>query len=63
MRALEIFLHSRTVVAKRRNLVTARPEDITEFLAFKDVSGVGRTVVHDIFKLHHDWRTIYLCTV
>ena len=26
----------------------ARPEDIIEFLAYKDVSGVGRTVVHDI---------------
>ena len=45
---MTFFAHSRTAVAKWKNLVTVTLRDIVEFLAFKDISGAGRTVVPDI---------------
>ena len=44
MKAFEEFLHSSKQIS--RSLTTAIPDDVIRFLAFKDVKGGGRTVVH-----------------
>ena len=46
MKAFEEFLHSSKQIS--RSLTTAIPDDVIRFLAFKDVKGGGRTVVHDV---------------
>ena len=42
LRTFEIFLHSCS-----KSITTATPQDVIRFMAFKDVSDSGRTVVHD----------------
>ena len=53
MAAFEIFLHS-----YGKTIVTASPQDVIKYMAYKDVSGVGRTVVHDTncFNIGHSSR-------
>ena len=49
MKAFEEFLHSSKQIYINRSLTTAIPDDvIIRFLAFKDVKGGGRMVVHDV---------------
>jgi hypothetical protein len=46
--AFEIFLRSRSLGLRRRDVFQAIPLDVVDFIIFRDLSGEGRTKVHKL---------------
>ena len=50
--AFEIFVHSRSAGFQRRNVFQATPADVVDFIIYRDMTGDGRTVVHQASCLY-----------